>query len=56
MAECEEAYLGISLRYPFLFEDSQGNLFSSDSILLDQVVFYEASSHIQPLLARVFFI
>jgi hypothetical protein len=56
MAECEEACLGISLGSPFLFGDSQGNLFSSDSIPLDQVVSYEAFSHIQPLLARVYFI
>jgi hypothetical protein len=56
MAECEEARLGISLGSPFLFGDSQGNLFSSDSIPLDQVVSYEAFSHIQPLPARVYFI
>jgi len=56
MAECEKACWGISLGSPFLFGDSQGNLFSSDSIPLDQVFSYEAFSHIQPLLARVFFI
>jgi hypothetical protein len=56
MAEYEEACLGISSGPPFLFGDSQGNLFSSDSIPLDQVVFYEAFSHIQPSLARVLFI
>ena len=49
MAECEEACLGISLGSPFLFGDSQGNLFSSDSIPLDQVVSYEPVSHTQPL-------
>ena len=48
MEECEEACLGISLGSPFLFGDSQDNLFSSDSIPLDQVVSYEAFSHIQP--------
>jgi len=56
MAECEGACLGISLGSPLLFWDSQGNLFSSDSIPLDQVAAYEAFSHIQPLLARVYFI
>jgi hypothetical protein len=56
MAECKEACLGISLGSPFLFGDSQGNLFSSDSIPLDQIVSYDAFSHIQPLPVRVFFI
>jgi hypothetical protein len=56
MAECEEACLGISSGSHFLFGDSQGNLFSSDSIPLDQVASYEAFSHIQPSLARVYFI
>jgi hypothetical protein len=49
MAECEEACLGISSGSPFLFGDSQGNLFSSDSIPLDSVVSYEPVSHTQPL-------
>jgi len=56
MAECGEACLGMSSGSPFLFGDSQGNLFSSDSVPLDRVVSYEAFSHIQPLLARVYFI
>ncbi len=56
MAECEEACLGTSSGSPFLFGDSRGNLFSSDSIPLDQVVSYEAFSDIQTLLARVYFI
>ena len=55
-AEREEACLGISSGSPFLFGDSQDNLFSSDSIPLDQVVSYEVFSHIQPLLAHVYFI
>ena len=56
MAECEEACRGISSGSPFPFGDSQGNLFSSDSIPLSQVVSYEAFSHVQPLLARVYLI
>jgi hypothetical protein len=55
MAECEEACLGMSSGSPFLFGDSRGNLFSSDRVPLDQVLSYEAFSHIQPLLARVYF-
>ena len=54
MAECGEACLGISSGSPFLFEGSQGNLFPSDSTPLEQVASYEAFSHIQPLLARVY--
>jgi hypothetical protein len=56
MAECEEACSGISLGSPFLFEDSQSNLFSSDSTLFDRVVSYEAFSHIQSLPVHVYFI
>jgi hypothetical protein len=54
MAECEEACLGTSSGSPFLFGDSQGNLSSSDSIPLDQVVSSEAFSYIQPFFAHFF--
>jgi hypothetical protein len=54
MAECEEACLGISSGSPLLFEENQGNLSSSDSIPLDQAVFYEVFSRIPPF-SRVFF-
>jgi len=52
MVESEEAYFGISLWSPFLLEECQGNLLSSDNIPLDQSFSYEAFSHIQSIQAR----